>query len=363
MVGTEARDLTFGYRRDRLIFEHASFRLGLEHEHRNSGRVTAIVGASGCGKSTLLKLIAGLLKPVSGSIAVGPPNTTVSYLPQEVVLFEHLSRRTNARYFQHINAHRDAFDEKLFQHLASKLRLSDALESSDSVIQLSGGERQRLALLRAMSIRPSLLLLDEPCNGLDVAVKVDFLATMREVADEFQIGIVYATHHRDEVILASDEVAYLWSQSDAASSVSVRTVGAMLREPVTVEMAQFMSSEPLNILECEIRTSGLCVAEGDVPITVIRSAIPTAGRYKLVFSPSVVNLDCEHGVSVSFHAESSEYFFYHATFTGTLIIAKRTQTYGQRLLLSGEGLLFSVNGSFVKRVDLNSQALGSEGSF
>lgn len=153
----------------------ASF--ALEVDTTVSGRVTAIFGASGAGKTSLLELIAGLRRPVSGTIRletttltdvasrthVAPERRAIGYVPQEGALFPHFSTRRNLLY---------GFDPRrprprglTFDHVVSVLELSPLVDRSIST--LSGGEKQRVALGRALLSAPRLLLLDEPLRGLD----------------------------------------------------------------------------------------------------------------------------------------------------------------------------------------------------
>lgn len=164
----ELRDISFRYSRDVPLFDGLSVRFASQSQR---GHVSAIMGPSGCGKTTLLKLIAGIECPQSGSVHTEPPEPCVSYLPQTVVLFDHLSPMENARLFQTVSARRSRFDERRFSTLSETLGVAEILRTSKSVREISGGQRQRLSLLRALSVNPDFLLLDEPCIGLDAEVK------------------------------------------------------------------------------------------------------------------------------------------------------------------------------------------------
>lgn len=195
----------------------ASF--ALEVDTTVSGRVTAIFGASGAGKTSLLELIAGLRRPVSGTIRletttltdvasrthVAPERRAIGYVPQEGALFPHFSTRRNLLY---------GFDPRrprprglTFDHVVSVLELSPLVDRSIST--LSGGEKQRVALGRALLSAPRLLLLDEPLRGLDAPLRDRLLPYLARVRDEFSIPMLYVTHSPDEVVALCDDVAVL----------------------------------------------------------------------------------------------------------------------------------------------------------
>ena len=208
MKSLSFNNISFGYNHDTPIFKD----LNLEIKAKQ-GHVVALMGASGSGKSTLLKLILENEKPQTGSIKFDMSNPVIAYLPQEPVLFEHLTPMQNARYFQRSSYYKKHFNENLFWELITSLNIQDVLEKSKSVLELSGGQRQRLSLLRALSIQPDLLLLDEPTNGLDATVKLQFLNKLREVVLKYGLMVIYVTHHKLETELIADEVIYISSNS------------------------------------------------------------------------------------------------------------------------------------------------------
>jgi ABC-type nitrate/sulfonate/bicarbonate transport system ATPase subunit len=200
-------NVSFAYHKQHPLFEELSFSFRAKSE--DSGLIVGLMGASGSGKTTLVKLLNGSLNPQQGRILLQPEKPVLSYLPQEAVLFHHLSPQENARYFQHIAAYKNHFDPQLFDQLAAVLNIEEVLSASKSIDQLSGGQRQRLALLRALSIRPDILLLDEPLAGLDGIVKINLMHQIRELVLQQKILAVYVSHSKDECDILADELAYL----------------------------------------------------------------------------------------------------------------------------------------------------------
>ena len=194
-------DLDLEYRRGDFV---------LSARARIEAGTTGICGPSGCGKSTLLALIAGLLKPATGSIRFGDQvlADTHTFVPawkrrvglvfQDGQLFPHLSVRDNLLY----GWRRLTPDQRRFElaPVADMLEIGPLLDRRPA--QLSGGQRSRVALGRALLYSPRLLLLDEPLSALDDRLKQQILPFLKRVRDETRIPMLYVSH-------ASGEVNYL----------------------------------------------------------------------------------------------------------------------------------------------------------
>jgi len=178
-------------------------------------RVLALYGPSGAGKTSLLESIAGWREPQSGEIEIDGRllyastrridvpvrRRRVGYVPQDGLLFPHLTVRRNILYGA--PAH----------HAASIERVSGILEIADlndrPVAGLSGGERQRVALARALMASPSLLLMDEPLAAVDVARRQRILPYVQRVRDELDVPMIYVTHQASEARAIADCVLML----------------------------------------------------------------------------------------------------------------------------------------------------------
>ncbi|MGA2554734.1 MAG: ATP-binding cassette domain-containing protein [Verrucomicrobiota bacterium] len=184
-----------------------------------ASQVTAIFGPSGAGKTSLLDLIAGLRRPASAFIQldnrvltntadktlVPPRLREMGYVPQDLALFPHLSVRQNLLY----GRKRESRGGPLFSfgHITEVLEIQALARRR--VTELSGGEKQRVALARALLTSPRLLLLDEPLQSLDEALKARVIPYLRRVRDEFKVPMLYVTHDREEVLALCDEVLEL----------------------------------------------------------------------------------------------------------------------------------------------------------
>ncbi|HVV06863.1 MAG TPA: ABC transporter ATP-binding protein [Puia sp.] len=200
-------NISFGYPEKDILFQDLS--ATFQNPNKNKGYAIALMGASGSGKSTLLGLMMKTLKPHRGRITSLPAEPVISYVPQEPVLFEHLSPLENARYFSKIASYKKMFDEALFTFLVGALGMEGVLYKAGKVHELSGGEKQRIQLLRALSIKPDILLLDEPTTGLDADIKLQFLNELREIIVSHKVLAIYVTHHKTEAEFIADEVAFL----------------------------------------------------------------------------------------------------------------------------------------------------------
>jgi molybdate transport system ATP-binding protein len=168
--------------------------------------ITALVGPSGSGKTTVLKLIAGLLRPVSGSIQLGerclvdtaksiclpPEQRAMGLVFQDYQLFPHLNVRQNLEYGLKRRAISNHTGRVQWQHVLEVLELAALLERHPH--SLSGGEQQRVALGRAILSHPRMLLLDEPLSALDASLRNTVGSWLANVITEFQLPTLLVSH-------------------------------------------------------------------------------------------------------------------------------------------------------------------------
>lgn len=252
MTQIVGRNLSFSYPKKADVLSDVSFSFSAP-AGASCGSVVALMGPSGSGKSTLLRLLAGIEKPTRGSLTIDPVPHFVPYLAQDAVILSQYSRRENARYRSFAGRFVSRFNENTFDQIRSALGLDDTfLDNVRPIRPMSGGQRQRLALLRDMSVAPDLLLLDEPCSGLDQPVKVELLQQLRRVVASSRVLVVYVTHHWDEVQMVADEVAFLEPPvMDRPQRLSIGSVARSIAEPPSLLAATMIAHPICNVLECE----------------------------------------------------------------------------------------------------------------
>ena len=202
-----------------IAVAHRFGAFALEAEIAGHGRTLAICGASGAGKTSLLMIVAGLLRPNTGRIAIDGKvfldtargvdlparRRQIGYVFQEARLFPHLSVEQNLRYGQRFTpAGRRLVD---FDAVTALLGLAPLLARRPD--NLSGGEKQRVAIGRALLVSPDLLLMDEPLASLDDARRFDILSHIEKMRDAFAIPIIFVSHRVSEVERLASDIAVL----------------------------------------------------------------------------------------------------------------------------------------------------------
>ncbi|MBX3536651.1 MAG: ABC transporter ATP-binding protein [Chelatococcus sp.] len=175
-----------------------------------AGTIAAILGPSGCGKSTMLRVIAGLLRPDTGSVQIGERDVTaiparersVGMVFQNYALFPHLTVAENIAYGlsrQRREERRARVDEML--RLVQLGPFADRLPR-----QLSGGQQQRVAVARALAPSPAIMLLDEPFAALDRGLRADLQFEFVRLQRSLGITAIIVTHDQDEAQSVADRL-------------------------------------------------------------------------------------------------------------------------------------------------------------
>ena len=179
------------------------------------GHVLSLLGPSGCGKTTVIRMIAGLIAPSAGSIAIkGKPVTqipvhkrNVGMLFQNYALFPHLTVAQNIAFGLEMRKLAKAEALKKAEAALAMVRLEGFAARYPH--QLSGGQQQRVALARALVIEPAVLLLDEPFGALDKKLRENMQIEMRQLQQRLGITTLMVTHDQDEALTLSDRIAVM----------------------------------------------------------------------------------------------------------------------------------------------------------
>jgi NitT/TauT family transport system ATP-binding protein len=174
------------------------------------GEFLALLGPSGCGKSTFLNLLAGLVPPTSGFIAIdGEPVSAarrkLGFVFQGYALFPWRTVRKNVETGLEIRGVKRAqrrSEAERFLHLVGLLDFADHYPH-----QLSGGMRQRVAIARVLAYGPEILLMDEPFGALDAQTREALQQELLDIWERSAKTVVFVTHSIDEAIFLADRVA------------------------------------------------------------------------------------------------------------------------------------------------------------
>ncbi|HUJ97999.1 MAG TPA: molybdenum ABC transporter ATP-binding protein [Stellaceae bacterium] len=213
--------------------QQGTFRLGAQLALPETG-ISALFGRSGAGKTTLVNMLAGLVRPDRGRIAVGgellfssergidlpPERRRLGYVFQEGRLFPHYSVRGNLLYGARRGAARIDFDA-----VVALLGLAALLDRRPG--DLSGGEKQRVAIGRALLAAPRLLLMDEPLASLDAPRKAEILPFIERLRDELHVPVIYVSHAMEEIVRLADTLVLL-SDGKVAAVGSVEELTSRL---------------------------------------------------------------------------------------------------------------------------------------
>lgn len=179
------------------------------------GELFTLLGPSGCGKTTLLRIIAGFIKPVSGSVLLNEDDITalpsekrnIGTVFQNYALFPNMNVEENVLYGLKI---RKLSKDDLNRRLKHYLDLVGMYEyRKRRISELSGGQQQRVALARSLAIEPNVLLLDEPMSNLDAALREKMREEIRSLQQKLKITTLFITHDQREALSISDKIAVI----------------------------------------------------------------------------------------------------------------------------------------------------------
>ncbi len=168
--------VTFSYGKKKII-EDLSFSVG-------KGECVVLAGPNGSGKSTALSVIAGVLKPTSGSVSV---NGKLGYVPQGAALLEDATVYENLRFFAAVSG----------GHIPEKLPFSVEKYLKKKVSRLSGGMAKQVSITCALLGDPDIVLLDEPSAALDISFRDEMISLVQSLKDEGK-AVVYVGHDPSE---------------------------------------------------------------------------------------------------------------------------------------------------------------------
>ncbi|NJL10346.1 MAG: ATP-binding cassette domain-containing protein [Calothrix sp. SM1_7_51] len=180
----------------------------------NEGEFITVIGHSGCGKSTMLNMVSGFATPTTGEVIVdgqritkpGPDRMVVfqnyALLPWRTA-FENIYLAVNAVWPNKPEAEKNA----IVRDNLAMVGLADAMDKKP--MQMSGGMRQRVSIARALSIRPKVMILDEPFGALDAITKEELQEELLKIWEDNRCTILMITHDIDEALFLADRLVMM----------------------------------------------------------------------------------------------------------------------------------------------------------
>ena len=185
------------------------------HFKIESGEYAVLMGTTGRGKTTLLESICGLRPVAAGQVLIhgrevtrwSPGDREIGYVPQDLALFPTLTVREHLEFALRLRRRSRADLAARTSELSEVLGIVHLLNRS--IVGLSGGESQRVALGRALSFRPRVLLLDEPLSALDETTRKDMHELLRRVKTSTGVTTLHVTHSSTESQSLADRCFWL----------------------------------------------------------------------------------------------------------------------------------------------------------
>lgn len=230
-VGIELRHLTVkfsGARRDVLALDDVSLRV-------DPSEFICLIGPSGCGKTTLLNVVAGFVKPTTGTVTTGDEHSNKRRLTRGVVFQEYalFPWRTALRNVEFGLEMQGVPAAERRQRALQYLDLLGLAAFADTYPHtLSGGMKQRVAIARALAYDPGILLMDEPFGALDSFTRDELQKLLVEIWQRTRKTILYVTHNIVEAVYLAERVVVLTPHPGRVGSI-VKIDLPRPRDPLT----------------------------------------------------------------------------------------------------------------------------------
>lgn len=178
------------------------------------GEFICLIGHSGCGKSTLLNMVAGFSQPTDGEVRLQGKHITEPG-PDRMMVFQNYALLPWLTAYENIYLGVDSVypnrsqgeKKAIVRHHLELVGLTEAANKKPS--QLSGGMKQRVAIARALSIRPEILILDEPFGALDAITKEELQEELLNIWREHKVTVLMITHDIDEALFLADRLVMM----------------------------------------------------------------------------------------------------------------------------------------------------------
>lgn len=269
-----------------LTLRVGSFALNRVNFSIADGESFVLLGPSGAGKTLLIETIMGLRGPDSGEVLLDnrditqlPPEIRkISYVPQDLGLFPHLSVRQNILFGPRVQNLAVEETNDSLEHLITLLNLQTFIDRKNIAL-LSGGEKQRVALARALIVKPRVLFLDEPFVSLDLRLRRELQLQFRALQKSLGINFIYVTHDQDEPYILGDKMGILID----GNLMQTGTIEEVYSQPASVEVAEFLMMQNIfrvTIIKAERAESYTVCSVTDGTGELLLTTDPSMGNSK-----------------------------------------------------------------------------------
>jgi iron(III) transport system ATP-binding protein len=280
----------------------------------DSGTLVTLLGPSGCGKTTTLRMIAGLELPSEGRVLIAGRDVTglgatqrdVSMVFQSYALFPHMSVLENVCYgLRRSGLARDEAIRRAREGLETVgLSGYDGRQPSE----LSGGQQQRVAVARALVLKPSVLLFDEPLSNLDARLRRQMREEIRELQQRLGLTVVYVTHDQQEAMAVSDRIIVM----NAGRIEQQGSPRELYERPATPFLARFMGeSHPAHGSVRRVSAGMIRVRLGEIEMEIANAAA-LDGEASIAVRPEAITVETLPGPAGALPGQIAK-----ATYLGT----------------------------------------------
>lgn len=204
MNNLEIKNITKVYNK-KTVLNDISFKV-------KDGEFLSILGPSGCGKTTLLKILIGIENATSGNIIkndfditnTDPSLRGMGMVFQNYALFPNMTVLENVMYALNLKLKNKNKAKEESKKMLKIVNMEEHLNKYPH--QLSGGQQQRVAIARTLSLKPDIILFDEPMSALDADNRLSLRKELKEIQKKFKTTMIYITHDQEEAFSLSDRV-------------------------------------------------------------------------------------------------------------------------------------------------------------
>lgn len=262
MSNVALKNITKHYRAVHAL-ENVSFRV-------NDGEFFVLLGPTGAGKTTTLRVIAGLEKPDSGSVAFDgeavdtftPADRDVAFVFQQYSLYPTMSVYDNLAFPLRSPIRKTPEEEisKKIREAAEILHITHLLERKTG--KLSGGEMQRVSIGRAIVRAPRVFLMDEPLSNLDAKLRESLRVELKHLQKTLGKTIIYVTHDQIEALTMADRIAVL----NQGQIIQEGTPDDIYDRPATTFVAQMVGTPRINLFQATRRNGLVAINQSAVTV-------------------------------------------------------------------------------------------------